>query len=46
MVGLFTRYGLADFAKQQGMLALSHDESGNCVLPVTAVAVRAKALRK
>jgi hypothetical protein len=25
MVGLFTRYGLADFAKQQGMLALSPD---------------------
>ena len=46
MVGLFTRYGLADFAKQQGMLALSPDESGNGVHPDPAVAERAKAFRK
>src|SRR3954464_3242896 len=27
LVGLFTRYGLADFAKQQGLIALSPDSA-------------------
>ena len=46
MVGLFTRYGLADFAKQQGMLALSPDESGDGAHPDPEIAGRAKAFRK
>jgi predicted unusual protein kinase regulating ubiquinone biosynthesis (AarF/ABC1/UbiB family) len=46
MVGLFTRYGLADFAKQQGMLALSPDEDGNGTHPDPDIAERAKAFRK
>ena len=46
MVGLFTRYGLADFAKQQGMLVLAPDEGGNGAHPDPEIASRAKAFRK
>ena len=46
MVGLFTRYGLADFAKQQGMMLLSPDESGDGVHPDPEITNRAKAFRK
>ncbi len=45
MVGLFTRYGLTDFAKQQGLIALSPESAG----PDPAdgeIAARARAFRK
>ena len=45
MVGLFTRYGLADFAKQQGLIALSPDsaEPGELDAEITE---KARAFRK
>ena len=46
MAGLFTRYGLADFAKQQGMLVLSPDDADNGAHPDPEIAARAKAFRK
>jgi predicted unusual protein kinase regulating ubiquinone biosynthesis (AarF/ABC1/UbiB family) len=45
MVGLFTRYGLADFAKQQGILALA-PEVGDGTAPDGDMAERARAFRK
>ncbi len=45
MVGLFTRYGLADFAKQQGILALA-PEVGDGSAPDGDMAERARAFRK
>ena len=47
MVGLFTRYGLADFAKQQGLLALTPDTDGRHEDPETGeITERARAFRK
>jgi predicted unusual protein kinase regulating ubiquinone biosynthesis (AarF/ABC1/UbiB family) len=45
MVGLFTRYGLADFAKQQGLIALSPDnaDTGEIDAEITE---KARAFRK
>ena len=45
MVGLFTRYGLADFAKQQGILALAPDTDDGAA-PTDDVAEKATAFRK
>ena len=47
MVGLFTRYGLADFAKQQGLLALTPDTDGRHPDPHEGeITERARAFRK
>ncbi len=43
-VGLFTRYGLADFAKRQGLNSLT--ESEEAVLPEDGTGTRAVAFRK
>jgi ubiquinone biosynthesis protein len=45
LVGLFTRYGLADFAKQQGLIALSPDSAEPGPLDAE-IAERARAFRK
>src|SRR5688572_6439985 len=46
IVGLFTRYGLADFAKQQGLLELGADPSDEGGEEGAEIAERAAALRK
>ncbi|HET9004183.1 MAG TPA: AarF/UbiB family protein [Gemmatimonadaceae bacterium] len=45
LVGLFTRYGLSDFAKQQGLIALSPDAAEPGPLDAE-IAERARAFRK
>ncbi|HEX2781243.1 MAG TPA: AarF/UbiB family protein [Gemmatimonadaceae bacterium] len=45
LVGLFTRYGLSDFAKQQGLIALSPDTAEPGPLDAE-IAERARAFRK
>jgi predicted unusual protein kinase regulating ubiquinone biosynthesis (AarF/ABC1/UbiB family) len=45
LVGLFTRYGLSDFAKQQGLIALSPDSAEPGPLDAE-IAERARAFRK
>ena len=45
LVGLFTRYGLSDFAKQQGLIALSPDDAEPGPLDAE-IAERARAFRK
>jgi ubiquinone biosynthesis protein len=45
MVGLFTRYGLSDFAKQQGLIALSPDNADTGEIDAE-VAEKARAFRK
>jgi ubiquinone biosynthesis protein len=47
-VGLFTRYGLRDFASQQGLVDLAPDEgiAGNGAQSATDVEARAEAFRK
>ncbi|HEX2780396.1 MAG TPA: AarF/UbiB family protein, partial [Gemmatimonadaceae bacterium] len=47
MAGLFTRYGLADFAKQQGLLALTPTPDGRREDPAAGeIGERARAFRK
>jgi ubiquinone biosynthesis protein len=46
MVGLFTRYGLKDFARQQGLHALAPDEFGEDHGEQDAVAERAEGFRR
>src|SRR5687767_15857212 len=44
-LGLFTRYGLRDFARQQGLLELSPDQAGDDGVPGD-IAERASGFRK
>src|SRR5688500_6961122 len=45
-VGLFTRYGLKDFARQQGLLSLAPDEADAVVADDDGMSERATAFRK